>query len=289
MTASDFDNLWNFDDPAGTEQTFLALLPDASDEPVVRLQLLTQIARTQALQKRYAAAHATLDEVEEELATVEAPVVAVRYLLERGRLLNTSGHPADAQPLFVRAWELGREAGEDGFAVDAAHMVAIVEEPGAAIEWNLRALELARSSDDPRATKWRGSLLNNLGWTYHARGEFERALPLFEDAVAVRETQGVELPLRIARWCVARTLRSLGRTEEALTAQRALEPGATGAHEGYVTEEIAECLEELGRSEEARPYFRKAWEILVKDPWLPESEPERLERLRVRGEESARN
>jgi hypothetical protein len=66
-------------------------------------------------------------------------------------------------------------------------------------------------------------------------------------------------------------------------------PDATGAHEGYVAEEIAECLEELGRSEEARPYFRKAWEILAKDPWLPESEPERLERLRLRGEGSAKN
>lgn len=287
MTASDFDSLWNYDDPVGTEAKFRELLPDASAHPVVRLQLLTQIARTQGLQKQYDAAHATLDEVEKALATVDAPVVEVRYLLERGRVLNTSGHPDEAHPLFVRAWDLGREAGAEGFAVDAAHMVAIVEEPEAAIEWNVRALELARTSPDPRAKKWQGSLLNNLGWTYHDRGEFGRALELFQDAVVFREEQGDPQTLRIARWCVARTLRSLGRIDEALEEQRRLEPGATGAHQGYVFEEIAECLHALGRVDEARPYFRRAWEIHSEDPWLPESEPERLERLRRLGEGSA--
>ena len=54
---------------------------------------------------------------------------------------------------------------------------------------------------------------------------------------------------RIARWCVARCLRSLDRTEEALAEQQALaaELEAIGETDAYVAEEIAECLSALGR------------------------------------------
>ena len=52
------------------------------------------------------------------------------------------------------------------------------------------------------------------------------------------------------RWCVARCLRSLGRTEEALAEQRALaaELEAIGESDEFVTQEIAECLRALGRA-----------------------------------------
>lgn len=276
----DFDAAWNFADPAGTEATFRAFLEDAALDEAIRLQLLTQIARTQGLQKQFDAAHATLDEVERQLASRDAPVVHVRYLLERGRVLNTSGRPAEARPRFEEAWERARNAGEDGFAVDAAHMVAIVADPDEAIAWNERALELARSSDDPRARKWQGSLLNNLGWTYHGRGELDRALRSFEDALAFWETRNEPGRTRVARWCVARAWRSLGRFEEALAWQRDLAAAAAeGGVDGFVVEEIGECLLALGRAEEARPHFRRAWELLLADRWLSEREPERLARL----------
>ena len=56
--------------------------------------------------------------------------------------------------------------------------------------------------------------------------------------------------MMIARWCVARCLRSLGRTAEALAEQRALaaELEAVGETDEHVTEEIGECLRELGRT-----------------------------------------
>ena len=52
------------------------------------------------------------------------------------------------------------------------------------------------------------------------------------------------------RWCVARCLRSLGRTEEALAEQRALaaELEAIGESDEFVTLEIAECLRALSRA-----------------------------------------
>jgi hypothetical protein len=82
----DFGSLWNFDDPAASEQRFCAALTTETDE-AVRLELETQVARAQGLQGRIGDGHATLDALE-ELATGRA---MVRLLLERGRLINTSG------------------------------------------------------------------------------------------------------------------------------------------------------------------------------------------------------
>ena len=62
----------------------------------------------------------------------------LRYLLERGRTCNSSGDKAAARPLFVQAWELGRAGGEEDLAIDAAHMVAIVEGGEKALDWNRR-------------------------------------------------------------------------------------------------------------------------------------------------------
>jgi tetratricopeptide (TPR) repeat protein len=90
--------------------------------------------------------------------------------------------------------------------------------------------------------------------------------------------------VRIALWAEARTLRSLGRVEEALALQQELlrEFDTLGEPDGYVYEELAECLAALGH-DEARSYFARAYETLSRDPWLAESEPARLERLRDLG------
>ena len=54
---------------------------------------------------------------------------------------------------------------------------------------------------------------------------------------------------------------------------------AEGIPDGYNHEEIGECLLALGRPDEARPHFARAYEILSKDAWLADGEPERLKRL----------
>lgn len=38
----------------------------------------------------------------------ELVVPTIRYLLERGRVFNSSGYPAEAQIWFQQAWELAR-------------------------------------------------------------------------------------------------------------------------------------------------------------------------------------
>ena len=282
----DFDSLWDHGRPDATERAFRALLPSAPrSDASYRLELLTQIARAEGLQQRFADAHRTLDGVAVEL-TEALPRVHVRYLLERGRVLNSSGNPEVAAPLFLEAWERGRSTGEDALAVDAAHMLGIVTSGDDQLAWNERAIDLAAASPDHHANAWLGSLLNNIGWTYHDAGRFEDALTVFQRAVEVRTTDGAAGTLIIARWCVARTLRSLERFEDALALQRALleDLAQTGARDGYVHEELAENLLALGRGDEARPHCATAHLLLAGDPRLAANEPARLDRLRLLGE-----
>ncbi|MHC4216891.1 MAG: tetratricopeptide repeat protein [Planctomycetota bacterium] len=280
--AARIDALWDFDEPARSEAAFRELLAEAqeSGDRDYTAQVFTQIARAQGLQRSFDDAHATLDGVESMLDET-SPLVRVRYQLERGRVLNSSGQADDARPLFVGAWEESGGHGFDFYTVDAAHMIAIVMPPEEALRWNEQALAVAQASDDERARNWEGSLCNNIGWTLHAAGEYEQALVMFERALEARTRQGTTADIRIARWCVARCLRSLNHVEEALDMQQVLlaEGEAAGAPDGYTHEEIGECLLALDRPEEARPHFARAYEILSKDPWLAEREPQRLERL----------
>lgn len=279
-TQIDFDSWWDYDHPDLSEARFRSLLPELPLDSPIRLELLTQIARAQGLQRRFDDAHTTLDEVEVRLPTGPTRILA-RYLLERGRVFNSSKKPDSARPLFERAMAVAGATDQDGLAVDAAHMLAIVASDDAVLEWNLHALALAEGSSQPAARRWLGSLLNNIGWTYHEAGRFEEALNAFERAAQWRRENGGGRPEQIARWCVARGLRSLGRHTEALAVLSQLEAELSSAPEpdGYVFEEIAENLLSLDRESEARPYFARAHALLSQDTYLAEHEAARLERL----------
>ena len=290
----DFDQLWDYNDPEKTEKAFRKLLSVAqeSGDADYHARLLTQIARTYSLRRDFEEAHRILDEAEALLDDTGitpldmTPVARIRCLIERGRSYNSAGKVEAARPLFLAAWELARNAREDYHAVDAAHMLGICETEDASVMWNNRAMEAAEASDDARAQGWLGALYNNMGWTYHDSGEYERALELFEKGLAWRAERDNHKATRIAKWTVARTLRSLGRTHEALAMQQSLleEHEAAGTRDGYVFEEIAECLLAWEGSNEARPYFDRAYRELSKDGWLKDNERERLERLRRLGE-----
>jgi tetratricopeptide (TPR) repeat protein len=277
----DIDSFWEYSDPALSETHFRAALAEAQGNE--RLELLTQIARTYSLRGQFAEAQALLDEVEKELSGAGARP-RIRYLLERGRAYNSSGDKDTARPLFIQAWELGQSAGQTGLAVDAAHMIAITcSGTPEAITWNLRGLELARPSQDKKARALIPAMLNNTAWDLHERGEFAQALPLFAEAQVEWEKRGKLTQIQIARWSVARCLRSLGQCDEALTIQHALETEhqQAGTADGYVFEELAENLLALGRTAEARPYFQQAVEALSQDEWFVQNEVGRLARLKL--------
>jgi len=260
------------------------LLQIPEDDPAF-LELLTQIARAQGLQRKFEKAHQTLNQVERRLGEVVSRP-KIRYLLERGRVFGSSGQPEQARPCFEQALEYAQKLSEDFYAVDAQHMLALIAPPEQSLELNLQAIRMADSSEQEKARGWLGSLYNNTGWSYHKLGNYAAALEIFEKAEAWQRSKGRVYETRIAKWCVARTLRSLGLVEEALSKQMALkhEWEAEGVEkDGFVFEEIGECLLLLNRAEESRRYFSKAYEILARDEWLVEQEPDRVARLKLLG------
>src|SRR5919109_2449820 len=141
----DFDALWDYSHPDKTEEKFReAILQIPEDDPVY-LELLTQVARAQGLQRKFDIAHQTLDQVEKRLGNY-ASRAKVRYLLERGRVHNSSGRPDAARPFFEEAMELANQLSEDFYTVDAIHMLAIISPPDRSLDLNLQAIQLAESS-----------------------------------------------------------------------------------------------------------------------------------------------
>ncbi len=286
----DFNKLWNFGNPKETEEKFRELLPQAEalKNETYKAELLTQIARTQGLQRNFEAAHETLNGVEEWLQNHTGEHrIKVRYLLERGRAFNSSQQQAKAIPLFKEAWQLAESVGEDYYAVDALHMVAYAEmaRPQEKLKWEEMAVALAEKSEDKRAKLWLGSLYNNMGWSYHDKKEYEKALEMFEKALEWQKEHGNERSIGIAKWCIAKTYRSLGRVEEALKLQqKALQEAEGVDSSGYIWEEIAECFWTLKDTDKARPFFKLAYEKLSKDPWMMANEKARMERMKELGE-----
>jgi len=273
----DIDAFWEYSNPAASEARFRAALPASSADE--RLELLTQVARTHSLRRDFTQAHAVLDEVERQLDGA-GPVPRVRYLLERGRTFNSAGDPERAAGVFRDAWHRATAAGLEGLAVDAAHMLAIVDPPESA-EWTRKGVELARASADAKARALLPALLNNHAWNLHDAGRHDDALAAFRDAEVAWRATGRQPQGRIATWSVARALRSLGRNDEALGLQLELERAwaAAGSADGYVFEEIAENLEALGRRREATAYFRRAAAELGQDPQFARDEPARWARI----------
>ena len=281
----DFDRLWDYNNPAATQEKFKAILDktDVSGNEVFVAQLYTQLARTQSLQRKWNEAYAYLDKAK-DLLPVADKVSEVRYLLEIGRTYNSSGKREKAYVTFLKAWELGKEIGADGYATDAGHMLAIASDtPEKTLDWNLKTVVYAKQSDDPAAQKWLGSLYNNIGWTYFDSGDHEKALETFRKALDEREKQDNPENIRIAKWCIARVLRELGQVEDALDIQRDLlaEHQKNNTSDQYVTEELALCFAKLGDATNASTYAKQAVELMSQDSWMVENEPERLGALKA--------
>lgn len=234
VTVIDPKQLWDFDDPAGSERRFRDAAGAAEGEE--RAILLTQVARALGLQSYYDEAHRLLDELD-----ASGPNAAARAALERGRLHRSSGQPDAAAPYFVEAARLAEDADLDELRVDAMHMTALVVEPDRARSVNEAALKVARASTDPGARDWDASLLTNIGMTHADAGDHAAALVSFEEALEARQRIGGVPEIRVARWMVAWSLRNLGRRDEALAMQLALkaELDADGEVDAYVDEEIA--------------------------------------------------
>jgi len=255
--ALELEKLWDFDQPAGSEQRFRAALRDAAGDDVLILR--TQIARTFSLRGMFAEAHAELDAIASGLDSA-GPEARTRALLERGRTLRSAKQPERARPLFEEAFTIADGAGLEALAADALHMLPLVE---SALEAQIAGTErlpaYARAARSERARSWEAPALNNLGVFLNDAGRHTEALAAFEQALAVRERLGAIGPIRIARWMIAHTQRRLGCIDEALRIQQALEAdfAAAGEVDPYVFEELALLHEARGDTSESARYRAK--------------------------------
>jgi tetratricopeptide (TPR) repeat protein len=238
----DIDAYWEYSDPAASEERFRAALGSAKGDE--RLEIMTQVARSYGLRKRFDEAHAILDEMRPQLDHV-GPRVTARYQLERGRIFNSAGRKDEARVQFLAALDTASRAKETGLAVDAIHMVAITYQGTAqGLEWNDKGLALARASTDPKAQSLVAAMLNNSAWDLFAMKRHDEALARFREAEAAWIARGKPMQIHIAKWSVARCLRSMGRHDEALAILHALEAEdrAAGKPDPYVQSEIAANL-----------------------------------------------
>ncbi|WP_242478676.1 tetratricopeptide repeat protein, partial [Rubrivivax gelatinosus] len=234
--ALDLDALWDFGQPALSEQRLRAALADARGDDA--LVLRTQIARTQGLRGDFDGALAELAAVEPALATA-GPQASVRFHLERGRARISPVHDdaartpqalAAARADYLAAAEIARRSGLDDLAVDALHMMAFVDrEPADAMRWTQQALDLALASPQPAARRWEASLRNNLGYALHDLGRHDEAVAQFRAALALRIERGQPERVQAARFSLAWALREAGQLDEALAILTALDRAAAAA------------------------------------------------------------
>jgi tetratricopeptide (TPR) repeat protein len=277
---ADFDKLWNYHDPAGTEQKFRELLPaaEAGGDNAYLAELLTQIARTHSLRRQFDESHRILDRVEAML-TPDMKLPRVRYLLERGRAFRSAGEPERSIPFFEQAWKLG-EANLPRYAIDAVHMIAIAKsDPKEQVEWNLRGIEMVEK--DPTQRGWLYSLYNNLGEAYALLGEYAKGLQAFQNMAQLDIDKGNEPELYTLK-DQSRMLRALGRLDDAMVVlQQALDRLAREKKEdGWISEEHGEILLAQGKPDAARAHFAIAYKHFSKDPWVVKNEPAKIEHLR---------
>ena len=261
--AIELSTLWDFNHPELSEQRFRAALLTASADDALILQ--TQIARTFGIRRDFSQARQILADIEPQIqsAGVEAKV---HYYLELGRTYSSATHPPESQTsevkelarsAYLRAFELAQEAKLDYLAIDALHMMAVVDAaPEDQLEWNHEAIALMQSSAQPDAKNWAGSLHNNLGYALHLLGRYEDALLEFKLALAARAREGDPQTIRIAQWMIAWTLRALGRLSEALEIQLRLERecDAAGEPDPYVFEELELLYQAFNDSEKTEFY-----------------------------------
>jgi tetratricopeptide (TPR) repeat protein len=284
----DSDLPWDVMDPVRSEIRLGRLKDELSRDPQQRartIEVTTQLARAQSLQGKLVEAERTIEEAERYLPTVTELVPKLRVLLERGRLLALRRTPAEARNRFFEVWKLATESGEAFFAIDAAQMLSVIETPKKRGEWTLRALDLAENSKDKRVRSWCGPLHVELGWHFAELLQLPRALECFDTAVDRYKSEGSSRQASMARCWGARILRLMNRFEEALAIQQEVqhELKLLGAADGFVFEEIGECLRALKRTPEAETYFKRAYDVLSADEWIVNNDSARVKRLKTLG------
>jgi tetratricopeptide (TPR) repeat protein len=264
--AIDLSTLWDYSKPAVSEERFRAAIVRAAPDDAFILQ--TQIARTWGLRKDFVKARELLVELEPRFKSV-SPEAQVRWLLEMGRTWASAAHAPEqltpqnreaARSDYMRAFETAKAAKLDGLAIDALHMMVVVDDaPDQQLAWNLKAIDYMEASSQPAAKKWAGSLYNNTGYALQQAGRYDDAIGYYRKSLAAYEQQGQPANVRVAHWMIASALRAQGKLQEALAIQQRLERewDQAGEPDPYVYDELEALYRALGNEELAKHYADK--------------------------------
>ena len=195
LDGTELDRLWDFNDPAGSEQRLRAAADQA--EGVATDELRTQIARALGLQGAFAEALTLLDGI-----STDDAVVQQRVALERGRAFNASDNVAQAISQFQEAYRLDADV---YLTLDAIHMLAIIDK-AAYQTWFERGLEIAQHAQDARVRRWEGSLRNNHAWNLADEGNLDAALQEFREAERWFREHGTPRQVEMAESYIAEIL-----------------------------------------------------------------------------------
>lgn len=264
--AIDISALWDFSNPALSEQRFREALASAKGDDALILQ--TQVARTFGLRRELDRSRELLKSLDAAAASA-GPEARARHQLEWGRAHisavtrapeRTPQNLAIARTAYTRALEAARAGQLDGLAIDAVHMMAFVDDaPADQLKWNQQALAMVQASSQPEGQAWEASIRNNLAYALHQLGRFADSLPHYERALALREAKGSPRQVYVARWLLARALRLAGRLDEALALQSQLEGQMhiVGDPDPYVFEELEQIHRAKGDAAKAAAYAEK--------------------------------
>ncbi len=293
--SNNFDICWQSQSPDKIEQflreKLLAARKLLGHERHHVSELLSQLARAESAQGKLTEARTSLDEAELILNELQSsyPVRAkISLLLEQGRLFILLKTPSQARTRFSQAWTLSVNAKEDFFTIALAQMMAMIEPQKQQEDWINKAIEIAEQSTQEDARHWLGELYGNLGWRLFDLRRYEDSLTAHQSSLQNFQKHGTPQEVYFATWAIGRLLRQLGRVTEALAWNETLlfEKEAEAPSNGRLYEEIAECLQNLKRTEEAQRYFARAYRELSAEGRVVDRHPLHLKRLKELGKVS---
>lgn len=283
----DIDGFWGLESPTAIEAAICRRLPATETEEwsLEAIEALTQLARFKGQKNELKEAKLLLNQATALLAA-KAPELRkkaeMRLELEMGRWFSLSMNPKKAEDHFLKAWNLANEGKHLFFATEAAVLISLVQPPKLQVEWFLKALKTAENSSVDSGQRWLPQLYMMQGWRSFDGHRFAEALQSFEKAIAQPRVPGDIAQYRVIQWAIARTLRALERTPEALERLQTLhlEMVNSGVANGYVDLELAECLQRTKKLVDAKAYFGSAHTLLSEDAWYADNYASDLVRMK---------
>lgn len=207
-------------------------------------------------------------------ADPDSPLGWSRYLGVRGRFEWQENRLEDARQTFNEMYDYCLTKGLHERAIDATHMMAIVEDLEGQVRWGLKGIKAAEKG---QVTQWLGPLWNNLGATYEDLENYDKALEAYKKAREYHYEHGDETNRLIADWAVGHAYRLKGDYRQA---RKWLEPLLQWSEQIGNHEFFGWTNRELGLMELDNGKYMRAVEYLVqaknglKQAGMPEWDPD---------------